>query len=601
MSYNIKNYKYIYVDSLYAVNYLKNIDNFKNKKFISFNPSLILNKKLKISSIEHNSKSKDYTKLGLLTYKYSGKIYNSIMKFNNNSMLGIWLARYLISIQNVMYRASKIKEFINDEKCLLVKSKFLNKRKNSAINGDFFSYMERFKNCKVIEIQHHSDDLDRIGKDPQTKFWIRLKYESLTSILFRLISILSLSIKIIWPFRKVYFSHENSLLKRIAFKMFLRGYLPIKFPKDERGFLKNNKINSLTLQIYKNVEGILILYQKSVLGLAYTKDTKYFFENKFKKYISDFVASDQYWKTKFSNRLDSKITISLFGFPSTSMELAFSYYAKKNKIKTASFQHAISKEISKDILSIDSIYESNIVDYYFVYNKSTAIYSKHSRFHKAKDIVMGLPEDLKKGMRYKRKKILKKPPILYASTTLYSGNRGIISRAGASDVEKAKFELDLINNVLGKLKHRIEYKPYFSKRYTGDAIEVDQAKSKENIIVNMEEIDLRYIVKDTQLIITSRATSTIGWCIFSSKPVIYIENVDNRLNEEASKIFKETLFFFDVLDPIWKVKLFEFLNRDISVIESEWIDKQKSTGNLIFKFLGYHLDNKDYVAINKLI
>ena len=82
--------------------------------------------------------------------------------------------------------------------------------------------------------------------------------------------------------------------------MFLRGYLPIKFPKDERGFLKNNKINSLTLQIYKNVEGILILYQKSVLGLAYTKDTKYFFENKFKKYISDFVTSDQYWKTEFS-------------------------------------------------------------------------------------------------------------------------------------------------------------------------------------------------------------------------------------------------------------------------------------------------------------
>ena len=39
---------------------------------------------------------------------------------------------------------------------------------------------------------------------------------------------------------------------------------------------------------------------------------------------------------------------------------------------------------------------------------------------------------------------------------LFIQERGIISRAGTSDVEKAKFELDLINNVLGKLKHRIE-------------------------------------------------------------------------------------------------------------------------------------------------
>ena len=69
---------------------------------------------------------------------------------------------------------------------------------------------------------------------------------------------------------------------------------------------------------------------------------------------------------------------------------------------------------------------------------------------------------------------------------------------------------------------------------------------------------------------------------FSSKPVVYIENFDNRLNNDARKIFKKSLFFFDVLDKKWKSKLFDFLNKDISIIESEWIDKQKSTGNLIF-------------------
>ena len=161
------------------------------------------------------------------------------------------------------------------------------------------------------------------------------------------------------------------------------------------------------------------------------------------------------------------------------MELAFCSLAKKNNISTASFQHAISKEISKDILSIDSIYESNIVDFYFVYNKNTVLNSKLSRFHKSKDIVIGIPEDLRRGMHIKKSKTLNNFPILYASTNLYCGNRGISNRAGASDVDKAKFELELINNILGEIRHKVEYKPYFAKRYTGEAIEIHEAKKKK--------------------------------------------------------------------------------------------------------------------------
>ena len=86
----------------------------------------------------------------------------------------------------------------------------------------------------------------------------------------------------------------------------------------------------------------------------------------------------------------------MFGFPNTAMEIAFSALAKKYNIVTASFQRAISKEISDDILSVDSVYESNIVDYYFVYNRATVKYAKFSRFHRAKNLVIGLPEDLKK-------------------------------------------------------------------------------------------------------------------------------------------------------------------------------------------------------------
>mgnify|MGYP003969240151 FL=1 len=597
----IKNVKYIYVDSLHAVNHLKKKIDLNNYTLISFNPSLVLKKELNINSLEHNSNPKDFINLGRVNYNYSGYIYNKVIEFNNDSIMGIWIARYLISMQNIMYRANKIKTYIQDKKCLFVMLDFEDSVKNLAINGNLPSYMSQYKNCKILEIKHTPDDLRKIGRDPQTKFLIRLNFESAVSILFRLICIVSRPFYNLWPGKKIYYSQENTLLKRIAFKCFLKGYLIQKFPNKNN--FQEEKINTKeeTLKIFNYIKDIIILYQKEVLGYSYTQETKSFFYDKIKHHINQYIAANKIWTKEFSSGSQKKITACLLGFPSTAMEIAFASLAKNNNIITASFQHAISKEISEDILSTDTLYESNIVDYYFVYGKRTAVYSKYSRFHKAEDIQLGLPEDLKKGMLYKNNNKFCEIPVLYASTSISCGNRGITSRAGSSDVEKAEFELDFIENILGRLPHKVQYKPYFSKRYTGDVIEIDKAKSKKNIFVNLDEIDLRYIVNKSRLIITSRSTSTVGWCIFSSKPVIYIENTDNRLNKEASEIFKKSLFFFDVLDPKWKIKLYNLLKKDISTIENEWIEKQKLTDNLIYKFLGYKKENNDHIAINKII
>ena len=94
-----KNYKYIYVDSLYSINYLKNRVNLKNYILISFNPTLILNKKLKVIGLESNSSPKDFIKLGQVTYKYSGNIFKKVTNISNDKTLGVWIARYLIAIQ----------------------------------------------------------------------------------------------------------------------------------------------------------------------------------------------------------------------------------------------------------------------------------------------------------------------------------------------------------------------------------------------------------------------------------------------------------------------------------------------------------------------
>lgn len=596
----INNYQYIYIDSLYALNFVKQKIDINNVELISFNPSLVLKKNENIQSLESEVTPKDIMNIGSLTYKYSGKIYDKLIELKYDSIFAIWISRYLISMQNGLYRAKRLKEFIGENKTLFIISDSGDKNLNNSLNAGFNNLLKGYKNISFYNLEYIPKDFNRLARDPQTKFWIRFNFESMNSKLFRLVTIVSNPLKKFWPGKIIYYSHENTLLKRVAFKLFLKGYLISKFPQESFQKNKHND-NNETINIYKNISNIIELYQKDILGDNYNSDIAALYKKKLLEHIDEFLIANTKCKKDFLDGKYKKILACLFGFPSSAAELSFASLAKKYGIVTASFQHAISKEISEDILSIDSLYESNIVDYFFVFSKHAAINSRKSRFHQSEDIVMGLPEDLKKGMIINKFKKEVKYPILYASTNLYCGNRGIIGRAGATDIDKANFEIGFINKVLGKLPHKVQYKPYFSKRYSGDTVEIDLAKSYSNIFINLDEIDLRYIVGDSKVVITSRSTSTVGWCIFSSKPIIYIENEDNRLNSEARKVFEKGLFLFDVLDKNWQQELLNFLSQDISVIEQQWIKKQKDTDFLLYKYLGYKRTNNDYIALEKIL
>ena len=99
---------------------------------------MILDKKLNVVGLENNTCADDFTKLGKITYEYTGAIYKKIYKYNKDDTIGLWLARYLVSMQNTIYRVSKTKEFIKDNSCLFIKLNFKDNSKNIAINGNFY-------------------------------------------------------------------------------------------------------------------------------------------------------------------------------------------------------------------------------------------------------------------------------------------------------------------------------------------------------------------------------------------------------------------------------------------------------------------------------
>ena len=596
----LKNTKYLLIDTLDQLDFCKNNGFNIHTKILSFNPYLVLNKNYNVSSPEQDIKTDYYKNLSQITKTYCGKIYAKLYLSSNDKGFAQFIAQHLIHTQNIINKAAHLKKFIKNEKLVIIAPDYSEKKINNAINGNFYDFIECFDNIKIFKLQYHDQDQNRMGRDPSTKFLKRFLFEGINSILFRIITIFCNIFVIYWPGKKILYSHENTLLKGTATYLFRKGL----FLENINNNIKAEDLdkNNILQNSIKAIEPILEQYQKEIIGNYINSKNLTFIKDSFQKNILDYLTRKLSWSNYFKNK-KNRVQACLIGTPRSANHYSCIEVCKNNSIITASFQHAITKEINEDILNIDVTYESNIVDKYFVYNNEAARNSKNSRFHFSQENIVGLPEDMRKNLKNKKYK-KNMQSILYATTTLYCGNRGIPSRSGTSDIYKANFEINLIEKVFSKLPYQIQYKPYFSKRFPGPIIELEMAKMKNNIILNEDEVDLRYIIGNCRIIITSRATSTIGWCLLSEKPVVYIENEDNRLNTLASKAFKENLFFYDVRDHNWEQNLLNFLSLPIESIEAKWKQKEKMRKLFIEKFFGSDKTNAEKqcaeVLLNKI-
>ena len=584
----LKGANYLMIDHLDALEVCKKNGLNKSTKIISFNPYLVLGLNFKIISPEQDISSKHYNNLTVITKELTDKIYSKIYSFSEDNSLAIYISRYIIGIQNIIHKTSLVMNLVKDSSLVVVVPNYTKEGLNNNINGKFYNILENQKNIKTYKLDYKSKDQAVMGRDPISNFWLRFDFEGLNSLLFRLFVIFCNKLNFLWKGKRVLFSHENNLLKGTASYLFRKGF----FIQKLTGNINNKKLykNKILDDITDITNPILNEFQKKIISEEITVKNKLFFKKQLKKYISDYFQYKDLWREYFIK--NKNIFACLVGTPAGPKELSCIEVAKKQGIITASFQHGISKEIKADTLFTDVLFENSLTDHYFVFNNKAADISIMSRYNISKISNVGLPEDMRRCVRTDKNKY-KSHPILYASTTLYCGNKGIPSRAGESDLSKAIFEINIIENILSKIPHNVHYKPYYSKRYPGAYIELERAKIKNNIYINNQEVDLRYIVGNFRVIITSRATSTLGWCVLSDKPVIYIENKDSRLNKEASRDFKKNLFYFDVLEKNWEKNLHNFLSQPLENIEKEWKSKMPFKHKFIEKYFGSKTTNAE--------
>ena len=100
-------------------------------------------------------------------------------------------------------------------------------------------------------------------------------------------------------------------------------------------------------------------------------------------------------------------------------------------------------------------------------------------------------------------------------------------------------------------------------------------------------IDFRYIISNYGLLITSGATSTLGWCVYSNIPLVIINRKGSlAIKNSVLNDFKKAFFIFDDVNINWQKNLKLFLEKGYSDIIKLWEMKSGSRSSIIKKYFG---------------
>ena len=253
--------------------------------------------------------------------------------------------------------------------------------------------------------------------------------------------------------------------------------------------------------------------------------------------------------------------------------------SRRHGLPLITFQHGITAEICRPMARAWPVFEAAAGDLVCPFDQALVDLGDGALFHRARSVAVGMPSELRHSVARAAG-----PPgqdIWYVSTGLCRGRTAMLHIA-EPDHRIARFELDNIDRVLSSLPHPVIYKPYPAIRYAdGDPV-VARAARAPGIRVHDGRGDFRFVAARCGVIVTARATSTLSWCLMSSRPVVFIDIPSQMpLRPEVRRLAEPGLFLFDAGDPAMADDLRAFLSRPIGEIEAEWQDRAAARATLI--------------------
>ena len=307
------------------------------------------------------------------------------------------------------------------------------------------------------------------------------------------------------------------------------------------------------------------------------------------------------WRDRVRALAGTRPALVLANYPFGPEDIALHDACRELGVPLVASQHGISPEISARHDHAQVYFENNNADLLLVYNdEAAARYTDHNRFPHADTRTVGLPADYRAVQR--RRAARATEPVLYVSLALYMGNEQIV-QVGGPDRRKAEFDLLMIDRVLSRLPHGVLFKPYpDNNRYADVDPVLQRARAAPNVRCFEDGVDLRYLLADARVLVTSHATSTLGWCLAADRPLVFVDIPDLLpLRTEARAALQESIFVFDGADPEVHERLRKFLSQPLERIEHEWALRADARRAAVRRFVGETLPGAGRSAVRPLM
>lgn len=565
----------VFCDSIEALEVAYRSGLKKNQKIITSSPALKMCSKFKnIELLEARYSQERIIKYQKSIYNFTLLIYNTLKK-SNFKQYSISAAQEGIFFQRLVRRALYLSNNDYLKKNLFIKLDCNDHFWNSEINPPW-SLIFKESNFKTItyKVTHHGKKNYKIHYPNKFELLNILSFENIFYFIYK-------KMKRIFFFKKkkfVLIFREDHLLREICTYLFLNGIEGRFF--SPKKIDQNQNFDDLNFQkIRKLLYPIILEFTQKWVKKNFQKQIIESYFTELKKKLNERYSYKVYFREYLKN-LNGKF-FCFSSYPASPITLGLSDQLMDMKKYLVSSQHGVAREINVFQKELRCSMENSVSDLFFVQNEEAKKICDNSKFRKGKSIVVGAPKQM-----YQSKKVsffLKQKRIFYISTRFSAGSMQML-QGYINDFQRTIREQNLVRYVFSQVPHKINFKAY---PCIDPYVDVDpvfhQIEKTNNLKLINSSKDLQYYLNEIRIIITSRATSTLGWCLFSNKPIIFINYNDHfAVRNNIVRLFKKSLIFFDANEKNFFSKLKIYLSQSLNKIEADW-EKKKYHRNILIK------------------
>jgi hypothetical protein len=579
---DLSKYNTVFCDSLQALDWAYQHGLSKSTDIKSSSPAMLWNKKKNIHNVESRWTIKELEKFQSTIQKLTKDIFDESMKVVGvERELALAISQTTYRFQKTLYKAACLEESDFTEPRLFIYVDGMTGPAGNMMNSPWDQLLADNPLFSMVKYTLKNDEWNMLTTEG-VSYWKRFKVAGYETIIYRL------AIKLMknlpkWVFKKeVFMPNENELNVEIASSLVRHG---VRISKIELGLLpekKNIVLDKIFAEIYESVSPIMLKRVKKWVTPSAVEITMLQFKRHIVEQFKQFKLLAKTWEKTLINNDTIKQAVLVNALGNTK-GCALAYVCRKNNIPMLSSQHGVTVEISKAHGILHVILDNSIADVMFAYNSKIIEVEEKSYFDNAIHYSVGMPFRLI-SMKHSKTMDKSAPPIVYISTNLYHMG---FSLSSETDYGNARIEQKLILEVLRKLPYKVRYKTYpeDNRRYADIDPVLKDVREADNIELFSKKIDMRYLVSEHSILVTTCATSTLGWLVMSGKPTVFInQNNNNPLTDEAYKSLSKGIFVFDADEQDFHKNISDFLSQPIDKIERLWQEKEGAREEMLREY-----------------